>query len=107
MYKKSIHDCFSFGRCFLDYFGFIDNYSILVVSICSLTSAFNKSIMMDDGTLMVSYEPLAELPNFFRSIISNVASREENVYFMLSEMERLGKHLLDIFPGDTKSKRGR
>ena len=62
--------------------------------------------MMDDGTLMVSYEPLAELPNFFRSIISNVASREEDVDFMLSEMERLRKHLLEKFPGDTEKKKG-
>jgi len=52
-----------------------------------------KSIMMEAGTLMVSYQPLGELPNFFRSIISNVASREEDIDFMLSEMERLGKHL--------------
>ena len=65
-----------------------------------------KSIMMEAGTLMVSYQPLGELPNFFRSIISNVASREENVYFMLSEMERLGKHLLDKFRGDTEKKKG-
>ena len=49
--------------------------------------------MMEAGTLMVSYQPLGELPNFFRSIISNVASREEDIDFMLSEMERLGKHL--------------
>ena len=52
-----------------------------------------KRIMMEAGTLMVSYQPLGELPNFFRSIISNVASREEDIDFMLSEMERLGKHL--------------
>ena len=48
---------------------------------------------MEAGKLMVSYQPLGELPNFFRSIISNVASREEDIDFMLSEMERLGKHL--------------
>ena len=62
--------------------------------------------MMDYGTLMVSYEPLAELPNFFRSIKSNVASREEDIDFMLSEMERLEKHLLEKLPGDTEKKRG-
>ena len=52
-----------------------------------------KRIMMEAGTLMVSYQPLAESPNFFRNIISNVALREEDIDFMLSEMERLGKHL--------------
>jgi len=52
-----------------------------------------KSIMMEAGTLMVSYQPLGDLPNFFRSIISNIATREEDIDFMLNEMERLGKHL--------------
>jgi len=52
-----------------------------------------KSIMMEAGTLMVSYQPLGDLPNFFRSIISNVATKEEDIDFMLNEMERLGKHL--------------
>ena len=49
--------------------------------------------MMESGTLMVSYQPLGETPNFFRSIISNVATREEDIDFMLNEMERMGKHL--------------
>ena len=66
-----------------------------------------KSIMIDDGTLIVSYEPLAELPNFFRSIISNVASREEDVYFMLSEVERLGNISWRNFEVILKRKRGR
>ena len=59
---------------------------------------------MEAGTLMVSYQPLGELPNFFRSIISNVASREEDIDFMLSEMERLGKHLQENFPSVTQKK---
>ena len=45
------------------------------------------------GTLMVSYQPLGKTPNFFRSIISNPATREEDVDFMLDEMERLGSDL--------------
>ena len=65
---------------------------IIFLQIFKVTAKL-KSIMMEAGTLMVSYQPLGELPNFFRSIISNVASREEDIDFMLSEMERLGKHL--------------
>ena len=61
---------------------------------------------MEAGTLMVSYQPLGELPNFFRSIISNVASREEDIDFMLSEIERLEKNLLEKFPVDTEKKKG-
>ena len=45
------------------------------------------------GTLMVSYQPLGKIPNFFRSIISNPATREEDIDFMLDEMERLGSDL--------------
>lgn len=52
-----------------------------------------KKKMMLAGTLMVSYQPLGETPNFFRSIISNSATREEDIDFMLDEMDRLGHDL--------------
>ena len=42
---------------------------------------------------LVSYQPLGKTPNFFRSIISNPATREEDIDFMLDEMERLGSDL--------------
>jgi len=56
-------------------------------------TAIMKQRMMLAGTLMVGYQPLGELPNFFRSIISNSATREEDIDFMLDEMERLGHDL--------------
>jgi len=49
--------------------------------------------MMTAGTIMVSYQPLGEFPNFFRSIISNQAIQESDVDFMLSEIDRLGHDL--------------
>jgi glutamate decarboxylase len=49
--------------------------------------------MMMAGTLMVSYQPLGDKPNFFRSILSNPATREEDIDFMLDEMEKLGHNL--------------
>ena len=49
--------------------------------------------MMSQGSIMVSYQPLGMYPNFFRSIISNQAVGEEDIDFMLDEMERLGKDL--------------
>jgi glutamate decarboxylase len=52
-----------------------------------------KSRMMTAGTIMVSYQPLGEYPNFFRSIISNQAIQESDVDFMLSEIDRLGHDL--------------
>ena len=49
-----------------------------------------KSRMMFAGNLMISYQPLDNLPNFFRSIISNQAMGEEDIDFMLEELDRLG-----------------
>jgi len=49
-----------------------------------------KSRMMYAGNLMVSYQPLDDKPNFFRSIISNQACSEEDIDFMLEELDRLG-----------------
>jgi len=42
---------------------------------------------------MVGYQPLDEYPNFFRAIISNAATKEEDILFMLDEIERLGRDL--------------
>lgn len=52
-----------------------------------------KGRMMSAGTIMISYQPLGEYPNFFRSIISNQAIQEADVDFMLDEMDRLGHDL--------------
>jgi len=49
-----------------------------------------KSRMMYAGNLMISYQPLDNKPNFFRSIISNQACTEEDIDFMLEELDRLG-----------------
>merc|ERR1711970_716313 len=49
-----------------------------------------KSRMMYAGNLMVGYQPLDDKPNFFRSIISNQACTEEDIDFMLEELDRLG-----------------
>lgn len=52
-----------------------------------------KGRMMSAGTIMISYQPLGEYPNFFRSIISNQAIQESDIDFMLEEMDRLGHDL--------------
>jgi glutamate decarboxylase len=52
-----------------------------------------KGRMMSTGTIMISYQPLGEYPNFFRSILSNQAIQEADVDFMLDEMDRLGHDL--------------
>ncbi|XP_040564197.1 glutamate decarboxylase [Lepeophtheirus salmonis] len=52
-----------------------------------------KGRMMSSGTIMISYQPFGEFPNFFRSIISNQAVTKKDVDFMLDELERLGNDL--------------
>jgi len=52
-----------------------------------------KGRMMSSGSIMISYQPLGEYPNFFRSILSNQAIQEADVDFMLDEMDRLGHDL--------------
>ena len=62
------------------------------MQIFQITAELKRKMMMA-GTLMVSYQPLGDIPNFFRSIISNQATREEDIDFMLEEMDRLGHDL--------------
>ncbi|XP_065218771.1 glutamate decarboxylase [Planococcus citri] len=52
-----------------------------------------KGRMMEAGTLMVGYQPQGDLPNFFRNIISSAAVRQEDIDFLLSELDRLGQDL--------------
>lgn len=52
-----------------------------------------KGRMMKAGTLMVGYQRHGKIPNFFRSIISQDALTEEDIDFMLDEIDRLGEDL--------------
>lgn len=49
--------------------------------------------MMEAGTLMVGYQPDDRRPNYFRSIISSQAVTQQDVDFMLDEIDRLGQDL--------------
>lgn len=62
------------------------------IELGKVTAQLKKEMMME-GTLMISYQPLGNIHNFFRSILSNPATREEDIDFMLDEMDRLGKDL--------------
>lgn len=52
-----------------------------------------KQRMMEAGTLMIGYQPQGDIPNFFRSIISNPAVKKADIDFMISELDRLGHDL--------------
>lgn len=49
--------------------------------------------MMEKGSTMVGYQPLGDKPNFFRMIVSNSASTQQDIDFMLNEIERLGEEV--------------
>ncbi|KAI1289556.1 Glutamate decarboxylase [Halotydeus destructor] len=52
-----------------------------------------KARMMDAGTLMISYQPLGDIPNFFRNIVSNAGVQEKDMDFIVTELDRLGHDL--------------
>ncbi|XP_053323446.1 glutamate decarboxylase 1-like [Spea bombifrons] len=52
-----------------------------------------KAHMMEEGTVMIGFQPLGEKPNFFRVVFSNPATKKSDVDFLLEEIERLGNNL--------------
>ncbi|XP_043832057.1 glutamate decarboxylase 1-like [Dromiciops gliroides] len=52
-----------------------------------------KALMIEEGTTMVSYQPLGDKVNFFRMVFSNPATKQTDVDFLIDEIERLGKTL--------------
>ena len=46
--------------------------------------------MMEAGTVMVQYQPVGDLPNFFRVAISNPIVTSRDLDFLLDEIEKLG-----------------
>ncbi|XP_042187837.1 glutamate decarboxylase 2 [Callorhinchus milii] len=52
-----------------------------------------KTRMMAFGTTMVSYQPQGDKVNFFRMVISNPAATQEDIDFLIEEIERLGHDL--------------
>lgn len=46
------------------------------------------------GSMMLAYQPLGDLPNFFRIAISNPKLTESTLDFVLDEIERISS---DIF----------
>ena len=52
-------------------------------------------MMMERGNTMVGYQPIDDLPNFFRMIISNPAATYGDLDFLVEEIERLGERSLE------------
>lgn len=52
-----------------------------------------KASMMEKGSLMIQYQPLGDLPNFFRVAFSNPAITHADIDFMVQEIADLAKQL--------------
>uniref|UniRef100_H2ZAN0 Glutamate decarboxylase n=1 Tax=Ciona savignyi TaxID=51511 RepID=H2ZAN0_CIOSA len=52
-----------------------------------------KSRMMENGTIMIGYQPLGSKVNFFRNIVSNPAVDYDDIDFIITEIERLGRDI--------------
>lgn len=52
-----------------------------------------KERMMKEGTMMVTYQPLKSLPNFFRIVFQNSGLDKSDMLHLIEEFERLGSDL--------------
>uniref|UniRef100_A0A7N6BCN2 Glutamate decarboxylase 1a n=1 Tax=Anabas testudineus TaxID=64144 RepID=A0A7N6BCN2_ANATE len=52
-----------------------------------------KHRMMEQGSVLIGYQPLGDKVNFFRCVFSNPATQQEDVDFLLDEITRLGNDL--------------
>lgn len=52
-----------------------------------------KERMMKEGTMMVTYQPQKDLPNFFRIVFQNSGLTHTDMLHFVSEFERLGEDL--------------
>uniref|UniRef100_A0A146KM83 Cysteine sulfinic acid decarboxylase n=1 Tax=Lygus hesperus TaxID=30085 RepID=A0A146KM83_LYGHE len=52
-----------------------------------------KERMTREGTMLMTYQPLKELPNFFRLVIQNSALNTADMDYIVTEFERLGRNL--------------
>lgn len=42
------------------------------------------------GSMMICYQPLGDLPNFLRMVTVSTSATEEDMDFILYELERIG-----------------
>lgn len=52
-----------------------------------------KERMMKEGTMMVTYQPQDENPNFFRIVFQNSGLEKSDMLHLIEEFERLGQDL--------------
>ena len=53
-----------------------------------------KSGMVEQGTMMIGYQPLAGRTNFIRMVTTNPHATKSDMDFILDEVERLGINIV-------------
>lgn len=53
-----------------------------------------KELMIKEGSMMVTYQPQADLVNFFRIVFQNSALDHKDMVYFANEFERLGKDIV-------------
>jgi glutamate/tyrosine decarboxylase-like PLP-dependent enzyme len=52
-----------------------------------------KERMMKEGSMMITYQPIGDKPNFFRLVLQNSALTKDDMMHFITEIERLGEDL--------------
>jgi len=52
-----------------------------------------KEGMIKKGSMMITYQPLRQLPNFFRLVLQNSCLEESDMTYFLDEIESLAENL--------------
>jgi len=52
-----------------------------------------KVMMVEEGSVLIGYQRLDGLPNFFRLVTSNPATTREDLNFLLDEFDSLANQL--------------
>ena len=52
-----------------------------------------KSLMLERGSGLISYQTLGTNPNFFRITVCNPSTEEQDLDFLLEEISELGENI--------------
>lgn len=53
-----------------------------------------KNGMVERGTMMIGYQPLGNRVNFIRMVATSPHLTEEDMSFVLDEVEKIGKNII-------------
>jgi glutamate decarboxylase len=70
----------------------VENY-IYSLTIPQQVAPRIKERMMKEGSMMVTYQPLKDQPNFFRLVLQNSGLDWADMDYFVKEFERLGGDL--------------